>query len=369
MIEAFNKRVREVRLRTRFSVVLLVTLVVAIGLSSVVLWQVLRAQAEDNVTSRGNVLLQMILAVRTYTSEHVRPTLLATTDDPDAFVPPQVPAFSARETFAAFEKDPDYAGFQFKEASLNPSNPANLANGFEQELLASFATDPALTEKTGFRTDENGDRWYYIARPLTISNESCLVCHSDPASAPADMLAIYGDSGGFGFEVGDLMAAQTLYVPAQAVMDDAQSSFITLLVIFSLASVGIILLINFRLMPLVIHPVKEIAEVAVLITEGSLDAPACAEQNLGDVAKRGDELGQLGRVFQNMCKEIYAREARLRQEVLQLRVEIDNVKRKERVAEITESEYFQDLQAKVRDLRQKRSPGGSSEATETGGGE
>ena len=70
-----------------------------------------------------------------------------------------------------------------------------------------------------------------------------------------------------------------------------------------------------------------------------------------DVAQRADELGQLARVFRRMAREVYARERRLKQEVRQLRIEIDESRTARQVAEITESDYFQDLQKKVDKLR------------------
>jgi len=88
------------------------------------------------------------------------------------------------------------------------------------------------------------------------------------------------------------------------------------------------------------------------------DAAAAVEtetydsQALADVAARTDALGQLARVFSRMATEIYAREQRLKQQVQQLRIELDEARQAQQVAEITESDYFQELEAKAQDLRQ-----------------
>jgi len=59
----------------------------------------------------------------------------------------------------------------------------------------------------------------------------------------------------------------------------------------------------------------------------------------------------------------YIREAQLRQEIANLRIEIDQNRRAQNVAEITDSQYFKDLQAKVRIMRvRKKRP----EDTESG---
>jgi hypothetical protein len=74
---------------------------------------------------------------------------------------------------------------------------------------------------------------------------------------------------------------------------------------------------------------------------------------LANVAARADELGKLARVFQNMARQVYAREQSLRRQVEELRIEIDEVKKARQVAEITETDYFRDLSAKAQRLRQR----------------
>jgi CRP/FNR family transcriptional regulator, cyclic AMP receptor protein len=74
-------------------------------------------------------------------------------------------------------------------------------------------------------------------------------------------------------------------------------------------------------------------------------------ESLDDVAARTDALGLLARLFQQMERAISAREQRLKQQVAALSIEIDNAKQARQVAEITETEYFQHLRSKARELR------------------
>ena len=75
--------------------------------------------------------------------------------------------------------------------------------------------------------------------------------------------------------------------------------------------------------------------------------------SLDGVAARPDELGQLGRVFQRMASEVYAREQALKQQVqeLQLRIQVDEAKKAREVAEITETDYFRKLRSDASNLR------------------
>jgi CheY-like chemotaxis protein len=89
----------------------------------------------------------------------------------------------------------------------------------------------------------------------------------------------------------------------------------------------------------------------VVAAAAAVETGAFESRQLDGVAGRDDALGQLARVFQQMATEVRARERRLKQEVRKLRIEIDEVRAARQVAEITETEYFQDLQRKVSELR------------------
>jgi two-component system, cell cycle response regulator len=92
--------------------------------------------------------------------------------------------------------------------------------------------------------------------------------------------------------------------------------------------------------------VGHVAAAAADVETGTFES-----RQLDGVASRDDALGQLARVFQQMAIEVRARERLLKQEVRQLRIEIDEARAARQVADITQTEYFQDLQAKASELR------------------
>ncbi len=65
-----------------------------------------------------------------------------------------------------------------------------------------------------------------------------------------------------------------------------------------------------------------------------------------------DEIGHLGQAFGRMAEQVMQREDDLRRQVAQLRFEVDESRRARQVAEITETQYFQELRQKARSLRQ-----------------
>lgn len=98
---------------------------------------------------------------------------------------------------------------------------------------------------------------------------------------------------------------------------------------------------------------REYLEQVARVTDAAvaLEAGDFAAGSLSMVAQRSDALGQLARTFQGMAEEVAAREARLREQVRELRIEIDEARQQAKVAEITGSDYFRDLRERADDLR------------------
>ncbi len=106
---------------------------------------------------------------------------------------------------------------------------------------------------------------------------------------------------------------------------------------------------NARLFDELVEYVEQVSRVTAAAS--AVEAGAFEPESLDQVGQRSDALGQLARVFQGMAKEVAAREQRLRREVQQLKIEIDETRAARQVEEITESEYFRRLQQKVDELR------------------
>lgn len=104
-----------------------------------------------------------------------------------------------------------------------------------------------------------------------------------------------------------------------------------------------------RLQDLQLDYIEQVGHVVEAAT--AVETATFIPESLDGVAAREDALGQLARVFRRMAREVAAREQALEQEVRQLRIEIDARRAATRVAEITETDYFQDLQRRASALR------------------
>jgi DNA-binding response OmpR family regulator len=94
---------------------------------------------------------------------------------------------------------------------------------------------------------------------------------------------------------------------------------------------------------------------AVTTAAAAIEAGTFDPASLDDVGRRPDALGNLARLVRRAAVEVALREQRLRQQVQQLTIEIDERKKAAQVAEITGSDYFRELQKRARGLSSRRS--------------
>ncbi|WP_407275645.1 response regulator [Halothiobacillus sp. DCM-1] len=315
------------RIGTKLTVFLLLAFLISIALSGYFLSRVTHLKAEAEIETRAEMLTGMMNAVRGYTSQHINPKLVAELFTQPQFIAETVPAFSARTVFDAFRHDPRFAEYQYKEATLNPTSPKDQADAFESELVAQFRADPSLKVLSGFR-QQNGRTLFYTARPLSVTQASCLQCHSTPEAAPKSLIATYGSDHGFGWKLGEIVAAQTIYVPSDEVFAQSrQYLWRTMGVFFGVFALGTALLI-WQIRRTVVRPIQTLSRAARSVGEGEATAAQLSvfeEPALRTLAERGDEAGELARSFRIMAHEVADREANLNHKVAERTQQIEHL--------------------------------------------
>ncbi|MDJ0733149.1 MAG: response regulator [Nostocaceae cyanobacterium] len=302
-------------LGTKFNVLLIFILIVGSIISGMALSSAMYNQAEIEVKERAAMLIQTMNSVRNYTSENIQPLFADSLEGSPNFIRETVPTYSAREIFENFRQNPIYSNFLYKEATLNPTNPRDKVDDFESKLIQKFRQDKDLTELTGYR-NISGKNLFYIARPLTIQKESCLQCHGNPEQAPKSLIATYGSQAGFAWKLNDIVASQTIYVPADKVFAKSKEYFVFTIIIFISIFSILVVLINVFFKGSVIKPIKQLIKMTERLKKGNINLTSenyfqCL--NFREISRYKDELGELVKAFQHMALEVIARENKLNQ--------------------------------------------------------
>lgn len=284
-------------LRLKFNLILAVCFLVGLLASSVVFYHVSKQNALERLHAQIGVLRAQALAVRRYTSEEVRPLLSDMSDV--QFLPQTVPSFSAQTAFSNFRDH--YPDFYYKEAALNPTNPSDRANDWEEGLINKLRDDSSLKEVVEIRNDESGPQ-YTVAFPLAIKSESCLGCHSTPNRAPASMVALYGDKGGFGWHLNEIVGAQIFSVPLKVAEEQTWESLQLLIGAMSAIFLVLLLLINMLLRWMVVTPVIKMAHIAEQVSMGDSSQPEYVHAGSDEIASLSQSFNRMRRSLDNAMK-------------------------------------------------------------------
>ena len=280
------------KLLLKFNLVFLVVFALGLGASSYIARKLLQDGAHEEVLDHARLLMESALAVSTYTSTQVAPLL--ETQMTYNFLPQSVPAYSSSEVLNALRKNhPEYA---YKPAMLNPTNPRDRAQDWEEDVIQQFKQSPDNTEFIGQRNTPAGPVTY-IARPIKLVNPACLRCHSTVEAAPKPLVDKYGPANGFGWNLNEVLGAQVVSVPMSVPLARADRAFGVVMALLAGVFLLIGLALNLMLWKLVIQPVSRLSSLSDRVSLGELDAP---EFNV----KSKDEIGTLAESFTRMRKSM-----------------------------------------------------------------
>lgn len=286
-------------LRTKFNLVLLAAFVVGLGLAGLLSFQIVERNARHEVVQNAEIMIEAASAIRRYTSTEISPLLSVQMEEYGTFLPHTVPSFAAQRNFAIVQEE--FADYSYREPALNPTNPDDLADPFEAEIINRFRADSELREQVLDHTD--GDiRYLVLARPIRVGAESCLVCHSTPAAAPQPMLDIYGPENGFGWQLNETVAAQVVRVPMSVPLDRADEVFTVFMMALGSVFIVVLIVINLILQYVVIKPVLRMSDIAGRVSMGESGVPEYVRTGKDEIASLSVSFNRMRRSLENAMK-------------------------------------------------------------------
>jgi protein-histidine pros-kinase len=330
------------KLLLKFNAILLLTLGIGLAAAGYASYRWLAGEARRQVDEQARLLIDAATSVRSYTTDHVKQLVPEGT-----FVPETVPAFAAKTVFTNLTKqDALLGGYEYREAAKKPTNRDDKASPDEEGMIDHFqkALDeklpqyPMPTEEDarkelrnieGTPTDEQvkerlvqlkkrreeqvgkilavmedhgEDRVfrekYFFARPLAVTNETCLHCHDtfEQTKKKYPPMEYYGDNG-YGWTMDQVIAVQVVRVPMQAVNKIQADAFRSLMGSMVTVVLATFLLLNLGLVVFVTRPVARLSQMAVEISRGNL--------KMGELPVRGqDEISTLTASFNRMYRSL-----------------------------------------------------------------
>lgn len=245
----------------RFNLLFLPCLAAAAVGTGLLLRGALHQRAEEELLQNARMMMEAAGAARSYTTKQIAPLIEQERERSDAatnelrrvldtlasqrglpetlarsveaaghaavpepeFYPQSIPAYAATEVSNLFRGR--YPEFGYKEACLNPTNPRDRTVDWEADVVNAFRNAGVeRKELLGRRPTPTGET-LFLAAPIRITNNSCLVCHSVPKNAPVEMIRRYGPNNGFGWQLNEVVGAQIVSVPVAVAKSAADGTF------------------------------------------------------------------------------------------------------------------------------------------------
>lgn len=249
----------------------------------------------DQIYKETDIFIGTVDSTRRYVKEVLRPVVSSLLPE-DGFVPHAMSTtYVGREIMNRLsERFPD---FSYKRAANNPTNPTNRADELEMGKIRWFSQNPGRKDWHGLIL--KGTSSYYARFYPIRAEQECLHCHGHPRDAPQQMKDIYGTKGGFGYRVGEVVAADVVYIPVDVsffrVKETAWNVFMVAMVILFTLLVLFYLLFN-RTVVLEMN--------GLLARFRRISDPRGGDKPLVPAAETNDEFDQLKLAFENVAADL-----------------------------------------------------------------
>lgn len=284
-------------LRAKINLTLCGVFVVGLGIAAAGSYKVLSDDAIEDSVRDARIMIESASAIRSYTAESVSPLLQQLMKV--QFLPHSIPSFAAQSNFRIVQKKlPEYT---YREPTLNPTNVNDRAVGWEADIINDFRANPSSTESVSIRDTPLG-KFLTLARPMKVGSQACMTCHDKAEDAPATMVALYGNQNGFGWKVGDIIAAQVVSIPLSVPMERAYKTLLLIMAALAGTFLVLLLLVDFLLRKLVVRPVVAISEMASAVSMGDLDSPEYTRDTKDEIGSLAASFNRMRRSLQNAMK-------------------------------------------------------------------
>ena len=284
-------------LRLKFNLVMLVAFIAGLALAGVLSHTMVNANARRQVLNEAAIMSGQASAISRYTSTEIAPLLVSQFSR--RFLPQSVPAWSAQTNFRTLQQTfPDYS---YRTVMTNPTNPADLPEAWQTEIIRTLVATPTLKEFVSERDTPTGPI-LSVSRPIILTDSACLQCHSVPAAAPQTMVDLYGSANGYGWKLNEVLGAQIVSVPMAVPLARANETFLTIMTGLTGVFLVMLVVLNLLLHYVIIRPVRRISAAATAVSLGQMDAPETVVRGHDEISKLAEAFNRMRRSLANAMK-------------------------------------------------------------------
>jgi PAS domain S-box-containing protein len=204
-----SRKLRALSLRTRFFLGIGIILLCFCSICAYIIYRQGKLLIEEAAHAKSQIVMAAVEATQNYVRQVLRPKIFEVLGKDGFIMEAMSTSYVSRAVMDRFNAAmPEY---RYRRVSIHARNPKSEANATEVRMLQYFAANPDKQDWEGIVPIE-GESQYMRYRPVYFS-ASCLHCHGAVADAPKALLEQYGNTRGFGHQVGDLAGVTAVGIP------------------------------------------------------------------------------------------------------------------------------------------------------------
>ena len=317
------------KIRHKLVILLAVLLVTLNGVLAFSLYKRTRQEFIKDVREKAKLIATELETTRNYLASALQTSKMEITEQTKLFIP-------AVSGHAIGVKFAEKTGYIVKQTSMRYRNLFNKPDLFEEKVLRKMQEDPGLHE---YWDDDviDGKRVERYLYALYVK-EDCLLCHGPKERAPEFIQKNY--AAGYDYKVGELRGAISVIIPKE-IAEQRFAANIVFFITVSSISILLVVAIIFPTTGKFMKPIERLTAAVTSITKtGDLTTKV-------DVSSK-DEVGQLGRAFNDMSTKLQSTYATLEQRIAEKTAHLQRVVLALEQANKMKSEFLANMSHELR---------------------
>ncbi|HKN19520.1 MAG TPA: DUF3365 domain-containing protein, partial [Dissulfurispiraceae bacterium] len=200
-------------LTAKFMVGLGIILLCAIAVLSFLTYSYLKKMYIQEAYEKTDIVLGHIDATMEYARDELRPQIFHVLPGNIFIQQVMSSTFMNMGIMKRFKQR--FPRYIYKRVALQPMNPADKADAFEEGFIMQFRNEPTSKREWRGLVSRNGED-YFLHLKAIVMEDQCLLCHGDPATSPESITSHYGKVHGRHWKVGEVVGLESIAAPVSA---------------------------------------------------------------------------------------------------------------------------------------------------------
>jgi signal transduction histidine kinase len=252
-------------LTAKFMIGLGIIFLCAISALSLLTYSYLKKMYIQEAYEKTDIVLGHIDATMEYARDELRPQVFHALPGNIFIKQVMSSSFINKGIMKRFEQR--FPRYIYRRVAIDPMNPANKADAFEEEFIRKFQDNPASAKDWRGLVIRNGHE-YFLHLKAIVMEKQCLLCHGDPNISPPSITLHYGRVHGRHRKVGKVIGVESIAAPVSATFRQLRHVALSFF-LFGITVMGVLFAaLNYFHYRLAVVPLKRVSSFFKEVVDG-----------------------------------------------------------------------------------------------------